>query len=56
MIEGECAAMAAETTREHAAVLQAILDRDPGAARAAMRRHMNMTKRRYSKDWKESGT
>ncbi len=56
MIEGECAALAAETTREHAAVLQAILDRDPGAARATMRRHMNMTKRRYSKDWKESGT
>ena len=52
----EYPAMAAETTREHEAVLEAIMDRDPGAARAAMRKHMNMTKRRYSKDWKESGT
>jgi DNA-binding FadR family transcriptional regulator len=49
----EYPAMAAETTREHDAVLRAILDHDPGAARAAMRNHMDMTKKRYSKDWKE---
>ena len=49
----EYPAMAAETTREHEAVLRAILDHDPGAARAAMRKHMDMTKKRYSKDWKE---
>jgi DNA-binding GntR family transcriptional regulator len=40
--------------REHSAVLRAILARDAPAARAAMRRHMDMTKRRYSKDWKEA--
>ena len=27
----------------------------PADARAAMRRHMDMTKKRYSKDWKEAG-
>jgi DNA-binding FadR family transcriptional regulator len=51
----EYPAMAAETIDEHEAVLGAILDRDPGAARGAMRRHMDMTKKRYSKDWKEAG-
>jgi DNA-binding FadR family transcriptional regulator len=51
----EYPAMAAETTDEHEAVLTAILDRDPAAARSAMRRHMDMTKKRYSKDWKEAG-
>ena len=49
----EYPAMAAETTLEHEAVLRAILDHDPGAARVAMRKHMDMTKKRYSKDWKE---
>jgi DNA-binding FadR family transcriptional regulator len=49
----EYPAMAAETTREHAAVLRAILARDAAGARTAMRRHMDMTKKRYSKDWKE---
>jgi DNA-binding FadR family transcriptional regulator len=44
--------MAAETLREHQAVLAAIERRNPAAARAAMRRHMDMTKTRYSKDWK----
>jgi len=44
--------MAAETVREHHAVLMAIARYDPRAARSAMRRHMNMTKKRYSKDWK----
>lgn len=51
----EYPAMAAETTDEHEAVLDAILARDPAAARGAMRRHMDMTKKRYSKDWKEAG-
>ena len=44
--------MSAETVREHHAVVVAIARRDPRAARAAMRRHMDMTKKRYSKDWK----
>jgi DNA-binding FadR family transcriptional regulator len=52
----EYPAMAADTLREHAAVLRAILARDAPAARAAMRKHMDMTKRRYSKDWKEAGS
>lgn len=51
----EYPAMAADTLREHADVLRAILARDAPAARAAMRRHMDMTQRRYSKDWKEAG-
>jgi len=51
----EYPAMAGDTTDEHEAVLAAILARSPAAARAAMRRHMDMTKRRYSKDWKEAG-
>lgn len=46
--------MAAETLREHRAVLSAIERRDPAAARTAMRRHMDMTKIRYSKDWKKA--
>ena len=51
----EYPAMAAETAREHQAVLAAIKRRTPGAARAAMRRHMDQTRKRYSKDWKEAG-
>lgn len=51
----EYPAMAEETTVEHQTVLAAILARNPAAARAAMRRHMNMTRDRYSKDWKEAG-
>lgn len=51
----EYPAMAAETIDEHEAVLGAILNRDPGAARGAMRRHMDLTRKRYSKDWKEAG-
>ncbi len=50
----EYPAMAAETIDEHEAVLSAILERDPGTARVAMRRHMDRTKKRYSKDWKEA--
>ena len=51
----EYPAMAGDTTDEHEAVLGAILARAPSSARAAMRRHMDMTKKRYSKDWKEAG-
>ena len=50
----EYPAMAGETMSEHQAVLDAILARKPAAARAAMRRHMNMTRNRYTKDWKEA--
>ena len=53
-IKLEYPAMAADTTREHAAVLRAILKRDPAAARAAMRRHMDRTKQRYIRDWKRA--
>jgi len=44
--------MALETLREHRAVLDAIAQRDPARARAAMRHHMDMTRERYSKEWK----
>ena len=54
-IKLEYPAMASDTTDEHEAILSAILARDPALARAAMRRHMDMTKKRYSKDWKEAG-
>ena len=54
-IKLEYPAMAAETLVEHGEVLDAILAREPAAARAAMRSHMNMTRHRYSKDWKEAG-
>ena len=47
--------MAADTLREHQAIVTAIARRDPVAARAATRRHMDMTKKRYSKDWKAAG-
>lgn len=50
----EYPAMAGETLSEHQAVLDAILARRPAAARAAMRRHMDMTRTRYTKDWKEA--
>ena len=51
----EYPAMAAETIGEHEAVLVAIMARDPAAARGAMRRHMDMTRKRYIRDWKEAG-
>jgi len=51
----EYPAMAADTLREHGAVLRAILKHDPPGARAAMRRHMDMTKKRYTRDFKEMG-
>jgi DNA-binding FadR family transcriptional regulator len=50
----EYPAMAGETLREHQAVLSAIVAREPAAARAAMRRHMDQTRKRYTKDWKEA--
>jgi len=43
--------MAAETVREHQAIVSAIVRRDPRAARSAMRRHMDLTHRRYTKEW-----
>ena len=47
--------MAADTVREHQAIITAIARRDPGGARAAMRRHMDMTKKRYTEEWKVDG-
>jgi DNA-binding FadR family transcriptional regulator len=44
--------MAADTLREHSAVLSAIERRDARAARAAMRQHMDLTRKRYSKDFR----
>ncbi|MDO8359541.1 MAG: FadR/GntR family transcriptional regulator [Devosia sp.] len=43
--------MAAETVREHAAIVSAIVRRDIRAARNAMRRHMDQTHNRYIKEW-----
>jgi DNA-binding FadR family transcriptional regulator len=43
--------MAAETVREHQAIVSAIVRRDARAARSAMRRHMNQTHNRYIKEW-----
>jgi DNA-binding FadR family transcriptional regulator len=47
--------MAADTLREHTAVLSAIERGDAPGARHAMKHHMDMTQKRYSKDWKEFG-
>jgi DNA-binding GntR family transcriptional regulator len=49
----EYPAMAAETVREHQAILAAIVRHDAGGARAAMRKHMDMTIKRYTKEWGE---
>jgi DNA-binding FadR family transcriptional regulator len=43
--------MAAETVREHEAIVKAIARNDPRAARSAMRRHMKQTHNRYIKEW-----
>ena len=51
----EYPAMAGDTLDEHDAIVEAIDAGRPADARAAMRRHMDMTKKRYSKDWKEAG-
>jgi DNA-binding FadR family transcriptional regulator len=51
----EHAGMAAYALREHQAIIAAIARRDPAGARAAARHHMDMAKKRYSKDWKAAG-
>jgi len=43
--------MAAETIREHRAIVSAFVRRDARAARFAMRRHMDQTHNRYIKEW-----
>ncbi len=43
--------MAAETVREHAAIVRAIVKHDARAARSAMREHMDQTHNRYIKEW-----
>lgn len=49
----EYPAMAADTLSEHQSILAAIVRRDPNGARAAMRRHMDLTMKRYTKEWGE---
>lgn len=44
--------MAADTIREHKAIVAAIARRDARGARGAMHQHMDATMKRYSKDWK----
>lgn len=44
--------MAADTIREHKAIVAAIARHDPRGARSAMQTHMDSTMKRYSKDWK----
>lgn len=46
---------AAQTVREHGRIVAAIGRRDPAAARAAARRHMEMTRKRNSDGWKTAG-
>jgi DNA-binding FadR family transcriptional regulator len=43
--------MAAETVREHQAIVSAIVRHDLRAARAAMRQHMDRTHNRYIREW-----
>jgi DNA-binding FadR family transcriptional regulator len=45
-------ALVSETLREHQAIVDAVAKGDSRAARAAARRHMDMTRKRCSKDWK----
>jgi GntR family transcriptional regulator, transcriptional repressor for pyruvate dehydrogenase complex len=44
--------MATDTIREHKAIVAAIARHDSRGARSAMHHHMDMTMKRYSKDWK----
>lgn len=44
--------MAADTNREHKAIVAAIARHDARGARRAMHHHVDMTMKRYSKDWK----
>ena len=46
-------ALVAETLAEHQAIVDAVAKGDARAARAAARRHMDMTKKRCSKEWKK---
>ena len=46
-------ALVSETLREHQAIVDAIAKSDTREARAAARRHMDMTRKRCSKDWKK---
>ena len=46
--------MAAETVREHHAIVNAVARRDARGARSAMRQHMNRTHNRYIKEWTAS--
>ena len=43
----------ASAIREHRAVYDAILERNPNAARAAMHHHMDRASRRFSRSWDE---
>lgn len=45
--------MGADTLREHGAILAAIERRDARGARLAMRRHMDLTRKRYSKEFRK---
>ncbi len=44
--------MAADTIREHKAIVASIARHDSRGARSAMQTHMDSTMKRYSKDWK----
>ena len=46
-------ALVAGTLREHQAIVDAVAKGDARAARSAARRHMDMTRKRCSKDWKK---
>jgi len=46
-------ALVAETLGEHQAIVDAVAKGDARAARTAARRHMDMTKKRCSKEWKK---
>ena len=45
--------LVAGTLAEHQAIVDAVAKGDPRAARAAAQRHMDMTKRRCSREWKK---
>lgn len=48
----DATALVAETLTEHRAIVEAVAKGDARAARAAACRHMDMTKKRCSKEWK----
>ena len=51
----DASSLVAGTLSEHQAIFEAVAKGDARAARAPARRHMNMSRKRYSKDWKEAG-